>query len=75
MPLLRIPQISMSQAVKALVLLAAAALVAGCASTDAARALNPDPPSKMFADSDALMSKGKYEDAAKKFEDVDREHP
>src|SRR5204862_7143335 len=42
---------------------------------DAARALNPDPPSKMFADADALQTKGKYEDAAKKFEDIDREHP
>ena len=29
----------------------------------------------MFADADALMSKGNFEDAAKKFEDVDREHP
>jgi outer membrane protein assembly factor BamD len=53
-----------------------AASLAGCASSgDAARALNPDPPSKMFADADELQSKGKFEDAAKKFEDVDREHP
>ncbi len=29
----------------------------------------------MYADADALMSRGKFEDAAKKFEDVDREHP
>jgi outer membrane protein assembly factor BamD len=29
----------------------------------------------MFADADALMAKGSFEDAAKKFEDVDREHP
>jgi outer membrane protein assembly factor BamD len=29
----------------------------------------------MYADADAYMSKGKYEEAAKKFEDVDREHP
>ena len=29
----------------------------------------------MFADGDALMGKGKYEDAAKKFEDIDRDHP
>ena len=43
--------------------------------SDAAKALNPDPPSKMFADADALMAKGNFEDAAKKFEDVDREHP
>lgn len=29
----------------------------------------------MYADADALMSKKKFQDAAKKFEDVDREHP
>lgn len=63
------------QALKGLAALAVAAALAGCASGDAARALNPDPPSKMFADADALQSKGKFEDAAKKFEDVDREHP
>lgn len=64
------------RAAKGLMCAAAAAILAGCASAgDAARALNPDPPSKMFADADALQSKGKFEDAAKKFEDVDREHP
>jgi outer membrane protein assembly factor BamD len=56
-------------------LAAAASALAGCASSDAAKALNPDPPSKMFADADALMSKGNFDAAAKKFEDVDREHP
>ncbi len=55
----------------------AALVIAGCASTsiDATQALNPDPPSKMFADADGLMSKGNFEDAASKFEMVDREHP
>ena len=49
---------------------------AGCASTsDATKALNPDPPDKMFAAADQLMSRGKYDDAAKKFEDLDRDHP
>ncbi len=49
---------------------------AGCASTsDATSALNPDPPSKMFAEADALLSKGKFDDAAKKLEDLDRDHP
>jgi outer membrane protein assembly factor BamD len=53
-----------------------AAVLAGCASGgDAAQALNPDPPSKMYADADALMTKGKFDLAAKKFEEVDREHP
>ncbi|HPG88223.1 MAG TPA: outer membrane protein assembly factor BamD [Hyphomicrobium sp.] len=58
-------------------LLLFAATLAACASSsiDATQALNPDPPSKMFADGDALMSRGKYEDAAAKFESLDREHP
>jgi outer membrane protein assembly factor BamD len=38
-------------------------------------ALNPDPPAKMFADADAMMTKGNFEDAATKFEAVDRDHP
>jgi outer membrane protein assembly factor BamD len=56
-------------------LLAAFAL-SGCASNkiDTA-ALNPDPPNKMYADADALMATGKFDDAAQKFEAVDREHP
>ena len=55
---------------------AAAVAAAGCSSTsDAAKALNPDPPGKMFADADSLLNKGAYSDAAKKFEDLDRDHP
>lgn len=50
--------------------------VAGCASSnDLSKALNPDPPAKMYADADALMSAGKFDEAAKKFEDLDRDHP
>ncbi len=50
--------------------------VSGCASNKLdTSALNPDPPSKMYADADALMAKGSFEDAAAKFEAVDREHP
>jgi outer membrane protein assembly factor BamD len=64
------------QVLKGLALAASLATLAGCASgSDASLALNPDPPAKMYADADALMTKGKFEDAAKKFEDVDREHP
>lgn len=48
----------------------------GCASnTDMTKALNPDPPGKMYAEADALMTKGHYEDAAKRFEELDRDHP
>ena len=51
--------------------------LAGCASSsgDLTQALNPDPPAKMLADGDSYMSAGKFDDAAKKFEDIDREHP
>lgn len=50
--------------------------VAGCASNKLdTSALNPDPPSKMFSDADALMTKGDFDSAAKQFEAVDREHP
>jgi outer membrane protein assembly factor BamD len=53
-----------------------AMLLGGCSSgKDNAMLLNPDPPDKMFAVADAMLAKGKYEDAAKKFEDVDRDHP
>jgi len=59
-----------------LLLTAAGALLTACASSgDVTGALNPDPPGKMYADADALLSKGKFEDAAKKFEDLDRDHP
>jgi outer membrane protein assembly factor BamD len=69
-------QLGVWEALKGLVLAACVAALAGCASnSDTALALNPDPPAKMFADADHLMTRGKFEDAAKKFEDVDREHP
>lgn len=47
----------------------------GCASSSSTAILNSDPPEKMYADADSLMSRGKFEDAAKKFEDLDRSHP
>src|SRR5690606_26664136 len=56
--------------------LALSLLVSACASSnDAAKLLNPDPPDKMYAEADQLLSRGKYEAAAKKFEDLDRDHP
>ncbi|MEZ5923520.1 MAG: outer membrane protein assembly factor BamD [Hyphomicrobiaceae bacterium] len=36
---------------------------------------NPDPPEKMYADADALLNEGSFEDAAKKFEDLERNYP
>jgi outer membrane protein assembly factor BamD len=53
-----------------------AALLAGaCASSNNAKLLNPDPPEKMYADADLMLTKGSYSDAARKFEDLDRDHP
>lgn len=58
------------------VIVAATAALAGCASSDAAKkALNPDPPGKMYAEADALMGAGRFDEAAMKFEDLDRDHP
>ena len=57
-------------------LLCVTATLGGCASTnDAAKALNPDPPAKMYAEADGLLAKGKYDEAAKRFEELDRDHP
>ena len=57
-------------------LLVLGALAGGCASSsDVTKALNPDPPGKMYAEADAFMSKGYYEEAAKRFEELDRDHP
>jgi len=53
-----------------------ALVLAGCStSNDLQKALNPDPPAQMYAEADHLLTKGKYEAAAKKFEDLDRDHP
>ncbi|MGE0699528.1 MAG: outer membrane protein assembly factor BamD [Hyphomicrobiaceae bacterium] len=57
--------------------LVAALLSAGCStsSSDITKALNPDPPGKMYAEADAFMSKGYFDEAAKRFEELDRDHP
>lgn len=66
-----------SRPVLAVGLLSLSLGLAGCASSsnDITKALNPDPPGKMYADADAMLSKGHFDDAAKKFEDLDRDHP
>jgi outer membrane protein assembly factor BamD len=55
----------------------ATALAAGCMSSSdlAKKQLNPDPPDKMYAAADKLLSNGSYSEAAKWFEDLDRDHP
>ncbi len=71
-----VQRISAKQMVMSAVLLAAFVPLGGCSSSgDAAKLLNPDPPDKMYAIGDQLMNSGKYEAAAKKFEDLDRDHP
>ncbi len=62
-------------AIVATMLAFACSALAGCASQDAARALNPDPPAKMYADANLLLQKGRFDEAGKKFEDLDRDHP
>lgn len=53
----------------------ASLLLAACAKDDATSALNPDPPDKMYATADSLLQRQKWEPAARKFEDLDRDHP
>jgi outer membrane protein assembly factor BamD len=52
-----------------------AALAACSSSSDLSKQLNPDPPGKMYAEADSLLNKGGYTAAAKRFEDLDRDHP
>lgn len=58
-------------------LLTGASLLGGCSSSDDAlsEALNTRPPDQIYAEADALLNKGKYYDAAGKFEQVDKDHP
>jgi outer membrane protein assembly factor BamD len=70
------PTGSARRSIGALAALALAIGAAGCGtSNDAAKALNPDPPGQMYQHADSLLTRGKFEDAAKKFEDLDRDHP
>ena len=43
--------------------------------TDATKALNPDPPDEMYSSADVALAKGNCNEAARKFEDLDRDHP
>ena len=53
-----------------------AAALAGCSSSSGLQeALNPDPPGQMYAEADALLVRGKHNRAAKRFEELDRDHP
>lgn len=51
-------------------------LLAACSSSKSAeKLLNPDPADKMYLIADSLLTKGRYDDAAQKFEELDRDHP
>ncbi len=70
-------QVTSLRALAQCLIVAVALAAAGCSSTsDAAKkALNPDPPAKMYADAERYLNSGSYSDAARKFEDLDRDHP
>ncbi|MFM2422378.1 MAG: outer membrane protein assembly factor BamD [Pseudomonadota bacterium] len=54
----------------------ASALLAGCSSQkDNAALLNPDPPAKMYAAADNALQRGSFAEAARRFEELDRDHP
>ncbi|MFZ1104649.1 MAG: outer membrane protein assembly factor BamD [Hyphomicrobiaceae bacterium] len=52
-------------------------VLAACSSSlDLSKqALNPDPPGKMYALADSYLNKGAYSEAARRFENLDRDHP
>ena len=67
----------LSRSAMALACLIAALVLAGCASSDSevSGISNPNPPETIYAEADKLMDDRSYKDAAKKFEEVDRDHP
>ena len=57
-------------------IVACVAGLAACSSSNSAqKMLNPDPPDRMYLIADSLLQRGRFEDAAQKFEDLDRDHP
>jgi outer membrane protein assembly factor BamD len=53
-----------------------AAYLSGCASRGSAEAVSSgNPPEVLYSEADALLDKGDFPEAAKKFEEVDRDHP
>ena len=51
------------------------ALAACSNSSGVEKALNPDPPEKMYAAADRALERGNWNEAARRFEDLDRDHP
>lgn len=58
------------------VALAGTAVVTGCASSAENKDISSGkPPDVLYEEADALLDEGDFSDAAKKFEEVDRDHP
>jgi outer membrane protein assembly factor BamD len=70
------PSVLRSRSMRATSLVALALMLSACASSgDSAKVLNPDPPDKMYAAADLALQKGSFNEAARRFEDLDRDHP
>ncbi|MEQ1650467.1 MAG: outer membrane protein assembly factor BamD [Hyphomicrobiaceae bacterium] len=64
------------RAISLMAVLALSGSLMACSSNDAAqKALNPDPPDKMYTSADTALAKGNWSEAARRFEDLDRDHP
>ena len=69
-------QTGLSGAISVSIACLCALVLVGCASSgDVTKILNPDPPGQMYAQADAMLSRGSYEAAANRFEELDRDHP
>ncbi len=59
-----------------IVVLIGAAYLSGCASRGSTDDVSSNsPPEVLYGEADALLEESKYDEAAKKFEEVDRDHP
>lgn len=69
-------EVSFTRIAHILAMLAGIALLAGCASSaDTKIAASTEPPDLIYNQADALLGRGKFRDAAARFEVVDRDHP
>lgn len=74
-------RVRLARCAAGVLVLTGAAMLSGCSSfggmftSSTTKEVNPDPPEKIYADADTLLGKGKFHDAAAKFEEVDRQHP
>ena len=72
------PRAPLRSLAKAIVAILAAGALAGCGSlfgSDKPDLVNNDPPDVIYGNAEKLIDKGKYEDAARQYEEVDINHP